>query len=103
MGRKILFGPAVEGFAKHFTEAQRSFQAMRHFLPKCSSSVAAPSRPKPKLTQQPAQPAPAIPATQPAKTQQRRGRSTSGRHYAFPKRQDPRPKIVLDPVPQASS
>ncbi len=29
-----LFGSAVEGFAKRFTDAQKSSQAMRHFLPK---------------------------------------------------------------------
>ncbi len=41
-----LFGPAVEGFAECFTEAQKSSQAMRHFLPKCTSSSSASSRPK---------------------------------------------------------
>ncbi len=43
-----LFGAAVEGFAEHFTAAQKSSQAMRHFkvqgsrffLPKRSSSAA---------------------------------------------------------------
>ncbi len=35
-----LFGPAVEGFAERFTEAQKSSQAMRHFLPKRASSAA---------------------------------------------------------------
>ncbi len=29
-----LFGPAVESFAERFTEAQKSSQAMQHFLPK---------------------------------------------------------------------
>ncbi len=29
-----LFGPAVEGFAEYFTEAQKSSQTMQHFLPK---------------------------------------------------------------------
>ncbi len=62
-----LFGPAVEGFAERFTEAQKASQAMRHFLPKRSSSTAAQSRPK---TQQPAKPAPAVSAPQPAKTRQ---------------------------------
>ncbi len=36
-----LFGPAVEGFAERFTEAKKASQAMRHFLPKRSSSAAA--------------------------------------------------------------
>ncbi|KAL0149545.1 hypothetical protein M9458_055072 [Cirrhinus mrigala] len=53
-----LFGPAVEGFAKRFTASQKSSQAIRHFLPKCSSSSADSSRPKPVPTQQPAKPAP---------------------------------------------
>ncbi len=63
-----LFGPVVEGFAERFTEAQKSSQAMRHFLPKRSSSVTASSCTKPMPTQQPAKPA--TPAAQPAKTQQ---------------------------------
>ncbi len=98
-----LFGLAVEGFAERFTEAQKLSQAMRHFLPKRSSSTAAPSRPKPMPTQQPTKPAPAAPAAQPVKTQQTRGRSRLARRYPFPKRQGPRPKIALDPAPQASS
>ncbi len=98
-----LFGPAVEGFAERFTEAQKVSQAMQHFLPKRSSSAAAPSRPKPAPTKQPAKPAPANPTPQPAKAQQTRGRSCSARRHPFPVRQGPRPRIVLDPVPPASS
>ncbi len=56
-----LFGPAVEGFAGRFTEAQKSSQAMRHFLPKCTSSSAGSSRPRPALTQQTAKPTQATP------------------------------------------
>ncbi len=48
-----LFGPAVEGFAECFTAAQKSSQAIRHFLPKCSSSTATSSLPKMAPTQQP--------------------------------------------------
>ncbi len=59
-----LFGPAVEGFVERFTAAQKSSQAMRHFLPKHSSSAAASSRPKMAPTQQPAKAVP--PAVQPA-------------------------------------
>ncbi len=58
-----LFGPAVEGFAERFTEAQKASQAMRHFLPKRSSPAAAQSRPRTAPTQQPAKPAPAVFAT----------------------------------------
>ncbi len=31
---KGLFGPAVDGFAERFSEAQKTSQALRHFLPK---------------------------------------------------------------------
>ncbi len=65
-----LFGPAVEGFSERFTEAQKASQAMRHFLSKCSSPAAAQSRPRTAPTQQPAKPAPAVFAPQPARTQQ---------------------------------
>ncbi len=95
-----LFGPAVEGFAERFTEAQKSSQAMRHFLPKRASSAAS-SHPKPAPTQQPAKPKPATSEPLPPKGQQDRGRSRSARHY--PKRQGSRPKIALDPAPQKSS
>ncbi len=73
-----LFGPAVEGFAERFTEAQKSSQAMRHFLPKRASSAAS-SRPKPAPTQQPAKPKPATPEPLPPKGRQDRGRSRSAR------------------------
>ncbi len=98
-----LFGPAVEGFPECFTEAQKASQAMRHFLPKHSSSAAAHSHPKPAPTQQPAKLAPAVTTPQPAKTQQTRGCSCSARRHPFPKRLGPRPRIVLDPAPPASS
>ncbi|ROK16088.1 hypothetical protein DPX16_22706 [Anabarilius grahami] len=39
-----LFGPAVDGFAEYFTATQKSSQAMRHFLPKRSSSTASSRR-----------------------------------------------------------
>ncbi|KAL0183542.1 hypothetical protein M9458_019238, partial [Cirrhinus mrigala] len=99
-----LFGPAVEGFAKCFSAAQKTSQAMRHFLPKRSSSAAASGRPKSVPPQQPVKPAPAAAAaasTQPAKPEPRQ-RSRSTRHYPFPKRQGPQPKLVLDPVPPPS-
>ncbi len=51
-----LFGTAVEGFAECFTDAQKSSQAMRHFLPKHTSSSSASSRPKSVPTQQTAKP-----------------------------------------------
>lgn len=78
-----LFRPAVKGFVECFTEAQKSSQAMQHFLPKCSSSTAASSCPKP------AKPEP-------------RQCSCSAKCSPFPKREGPRPKIALDLAPQAS-
>ncbi len=50
-----LFGPAVEGFAECFTEAQKSSQ-LQHFLPKRTSASSASSHPKPAPTQQTAKP-----------------------------------------------
>ncbi|KAL0204651.1 hypothetical protein M9458_002669, partial [Cirrhinus mrigala] len=96
-----LFGPSVEGFAERFTEAQKTSQAMRHFLPKRSSSATAPGRPKPAPPQQPARSAPsasAAAAAQPAKAEPRLP-SRSTKRYPFPKRQGPRPKLALDPAP----
>lgn len=49
-----LFGSSVDGFVERFTTAQKSSQAMRHFLPKRSSLAAVSSL----LTQQPTKPAP---------------------------------------------
>ncbi len=98
-----LFGPAVEGFAERFTEAQKASQAMRHFLPKRSSPAAAQSRPRTAPTQQPAKPAPAVSAPQPARTQQPRGRSRSARRHPPSEAPGPPPKIALDPAPPASS
>ncbi|KAL1273696.1 hypothetical protein QQF64_026510, partial [Cirrhinus molitorella] len=98
-----LFGPAVEGFAERFTAAQKSSQAMRHFLPKrsSSSSVAVSSRPRTAPSSQPPKTAPPPPAA--ASKPEPRQRSRSARRYPFPKRQGPRPKIALDPAPPASS
>ncbi len=59
-----LFDPAVVVFAERFTTAQKSSQAVRHFLPKRSTSAAALSCPKMAPNQQPAKAVP--PAVQPA-------------------------------------
>ncbi len=56
-----LFGQAVESFAEHFTEAQKSPQVMRHFLPKRTSSSSVSSCPRPRPTQQTAKPTPTTP------------------------------------------
>ncbi len=96
-----LFGPAVEGLVERFTAAQKSSQAMRHFLPKRSSSAAGSSRPRSVPTPQLAKPAP--PATQPEPKPAPRECSRSARRHQSPKRQGTRPKIVLDLAPKASS
>ncbi len=98
-----LFGPAVEGFAERLTEGQKSSQAMRHFLPKRTSSSAASSRPRPAPTQQKAKPTPATPEPILPEGRRARGCSCSARRYPFPKHQGPQHKIVLDPAPQKSS
>ncbi len=98
-----LFEPAVEGFAERLTEGQKSSQAMRHFLPKRTSSSAASSRPRPAPTQQKAKPMPATPEPLLPEGRRARGCSCSARRYPFPKCQGPQHKIVLDPAPQKSS
>ncbi len=100
-----LFGPALEGFAECFTEAQKSSQTMQHFFPKRTSSSSASSRPKSVPTQQTAKLAPTTPEPRPSEERRDRGTrySYSVRRYNFPKCQGPRPKTVLDPAPQKSS
>ncbi len=90
-----LFGPAVEGFAERFTAVQK---AMRHFLPKHSSSAVTTSCPKMALTQHPAKAKP--PVAQPTTKSEPRHTLSARRHP--PKRQGPWPKIVLDPTPRSS-
>ncbi len=90
VSRTVLFGPAA---------AQKSSQAMRHFRPKHSSSAAASSFPKMAISGQ-AKATP--PAVQPAAKPELLSHSRSARRHP-PKCQGLRPKIVLDPAPQASS
>lgn len=96
-----LFGPAVDSLAKCFTAAQKSLQAMRHFLSKSSSSAAALSRQKSMPTQQPAKPAPATAQPKPVPEPQQCSHST--KHFPTPKHQCYHPKITLDPEPQKPS
>ncbi len=72
-----LFGPAVEGFAERYTEAQKSSQAMQHFLSKRTSSSTASSRPRPAPTQKITKPTPGAPEPQPSEGRRDRGRSHS--------------------------
>ncbi|ROL46723.1 hypothetical protein DPX16_12616 [Anabarilius grahami] len=96
-----LFGPAVEGFTERFTTAQKSSQAMRHFLPKRSSSTSASSRPRPAPAQQ-SKPAPSTSQAAPPKEQRQRSRPPKRSSFPRPRR-GPRPKISLDPMPPNSS
>ncbi len=80
-----------------------SSQAMRHFLPKSTSSSSASSHPRPAPTQQTAKPTPTTSEPRPPEGRQDRGRSCSAWRYPFLKCQESRPKIALDPVPQESS
>ncbi len=68
-----LFGPAVEGFAECFTEAQKLSQALWLFLPKITSSSSASSRPRPAPTQQTAKPMPTTPEPRPPEGRRDRG------------------------------
>ncbi|XDV48912.1 hypothetical protein PO909_018260 [Leuciscus waleckii] len=86
-----LFGPAVNGFAEHFT-AQESSQAIRHFQPKLSSSAAASSRQRSLPTQ-----------PQPKLESEQRQRSHAAKLNTIPKRQCPRPKVTLGLEPQKPS
>ncbi len=83
-----LFGPAVEGLADRFTEAQKSSQAMRHFHPKCTSSFAASSHPRLAPTKQTSKPTLATPEPRPKESRHDRERSRSAQRYPLPRRQD---------------
>ncbi len=72
-----LFGPAVEDFAEHITENQKSSQAMQHFLPRRTSSSSASSRPRPAPTQQTAKPTPTAPESRTPEGRRDRLRSRS--------------------------
>lgn len=90
-----LSGHTVEDFPEGFTTAQKSSQAMWHFLPKPSNSAIASSHPGSVPTQQPLKhPAP---KTKPQQC------SLSAKCYLFHMCQGPWSKIGLDPVSQASS
>ncbi len=78
-----LFGPAVEGFAEHFTEAQKSSQ-LQHFLPKRISSSSASSRSRPAPIQQTAKPPPTVPEPRTPEGRRDRGHSRSARRYPLP-------------------
>ncbi|XP_067276297.1 uncharacterized protein [Pseudorasbora parva] len=97
-----LFGPSVVGFAERFTEAQKASQAMRHFLPKRSSSSSGQGRSRGRPP--PSQPAkPAAPPSRPRSSSGPRQRSRSANRSSRPERRRPRPRLVSNPEPPKPS
>ncbi|CAM4629912.1 unnamed protein product [Leuciscus chuanchicus] len=95
-----LFGPAVKGFSERYSEVQKTSQAMRHFLPKRSSSATGRSKQPPNRKSAPQPPPPsASQRRQPRDSQRSR---SSSRHRPPPPR-GPRSKIVLKAEPSKSS
>lgn len=79
-----------------FAAAQKSSQAMCHFLPKCSSSAAGTTRQKAPSSQQPAKQAPSLTQTQPKSEPGLQQHPQMARMYLYPKYQGPRPTVVLN-------
>ncbi|XP_026054330.1 uncharacterized protein LOC113040222 [Carassius auratus] len=92
-----LFGPAIEGFTEHYTAAQKLSQAMQHLLPKHSSSE--PSRPRTVPTKHQSKPVPSTSQVVPPKEQHP---AHPANRPKPPRRQGPRQRIVLDPMPSKS-
>ena len=92
-----LFGPSVSGFAERFTEAQKASSAMKHFLPKRSSSV----QRRPKSTPRPERVASQV--LQPRPVAETSQRMKPAKRFLFPKRQGPQPKLTLDHEPKKPS
>ncbi len=80
---KGLFGPAMDSFTERFTEAQKTSQALCHFLPKRPSMATVSSRPKPTSTQQPAKMAQSQFSHKPEPDIQQHPRTA--KRYPFPK------------------
>jgi len=90
-----LFGSAVKDFADRFVEVQKTSQAMKHFLPKRSSSAAGRSKQPSARSSQPQTAPPAAAASQRRQARDQRPRSRSaGRR---PPQRGPRPRIEIKP------
>lgn len=94
-----LFGPAVKNFTERYSEAQQASQAMRHFLPKRSSSTSGGGRRAPSSQRD--KPAPS--ATKPRPATEIRHCSRSSRRQPFTEKRGPRPKTTPNPEPRKSS
>ncbi|XDV46035.1 hypothetical protein PO909_014012 [Leuciscus waleckii] len=94
-----LFGSSVKDFAERFAEVQKASQAMKHFLPKRSSSAA--GRAKPSAQSSQPQPPSTASTSQRRQARSARPRSrSSGRHPAV---RGPRPRITVKPEAPKSS
>ncbi len=91
---KGLFGPAMDGFTERFTEAQKTLQALCHFLPKRPSSAAVSSRPKTATTQQSAKPAQPQPPPKPGAWDSTA--APGGQEAPLPEAHGPCPRVVLE-------
>ncbi|XDV35654.1 hypothetical protein PO909_005555 [Leuciscus waleckii] len=94
-----LFGSSVKDFADRFTEVQKTSQAMKHFLPKRSSSAAGRSKQPSARSSQPQPSAAAAPQRRQTRDQRPRSRSAGRR----PPPRGPRLKIEVKPFRSLSS
>ncbi|XDV36517.1 hypothetical protein PO909_006278 [Leuciscus waleckii] len=88
-----LFGTSVKDFAERFAEVQKASQAMKHFLPKRSSSAA--GRTKPSAQSSQPQPPPTAATSQRRQARSARPRSRSSGRRPAPR--GPRPRIAVKP------
>ncbi|XDV24344.1 hypothetical protein PO909_028555 [Leuciscus waleckii] len=94
-----LFGSSVKDFAERFAEVQKASQAMKHFLPKRSSSAAGRAKP----SAQSSQPQPPSTASTSQHRQARSARPRSRSSGRRPAVRGPRPRITVKPEAPKSS
>ncbi|CAM4735498.1 unnamed protein product [Leuciscus chuanchicus] len=94
-----LFGSSVKDFAERFAEVQKASQAMKHFLPKRSSSAAGRAKP----SAQSSQPQPPSTASSSQRRQARSARPRSRSSGRRPAGRGPRPRITVKPEAPKSS
>ncbi|XDV29503.1 hypothetical protein PO909_032622 [Leuciscus waleckii] len=94
-----LFGSSVKDFAERFAEVQKASQAMKHFLPKRSSSAAGRAKP----SAQSSQPQPPSTASSSQRRQARSARPRSRSSGRRPAGRGSRPRITVKPEAPKSS
>ncbi|XDV16130.1 hypothetical protein PO909_015969 [Leuciscus waleckii] len=94
-----LFGSSVKDFAERFAEVQKASQAMKHFLPKRSSSAAGRAKP----SAQSSQPQPLSTASSSQRRQARSARPRSRSSGRCPAGRGSRPRITVKPEAPKSS